>query len=52
MDMNEINENQDGLFIFVSIVGIVLFVALLMHAFGKRKKGYSGGMWTALFFAF
>ncbi len=52
MDMNEINENQDGLFIFVAIIGIVLFVALLMHAFDKRKKGDSGGMWTALFFAF
>lgn len=36
--MNEINENQDGLFIFVSIVGIVLFVALLVHAFDKHKK--------------
>lgn len=52
MDLNEINENQDGLFIFVSIVGIVLFVALLVHAFDKRKKGDSWGMWTALFFAF
>lgn len=50
--MNEINENQDGLFIFVSIVGIVLFVALLVHAFDKRKKGDNWGMWTALFFAF
>lgn len=39
MDLNEINENQDGLFIFVAIVGIVLFVALLVHAFDKRKKG-------------
>ena len=52
MDINEINENQDGLFIFVSIVGIVLFIALLMKAFEKRKKGDSGGMWIALFFAF
>ena len=50
--MNEINENQDGLFIFVSIVGIVLFVALLVKTFEKRKEGDSGGMWTALFFAF
>ena len=38
MDLNEINENQDGLFIFVSIVGIVLFVALLVKAFDKHKK--------------
>ena len=52
MDLNEINENQDGLFIFVSIVGIMLFVALLVHAFDKRKKGDNWGMWTALFFAF
>lgn len=52
MDLNEINENQDGLFIFVAIVGIVLFVALLVHAFDKRKKGDNWGMWTALFFAF
>ena len=52
MDLNEINANQDGLFIFVSIVGIVLFMALLVHAFDKRKKGDSAGMWTALFFAF
>ena len=52
MDLNEINENQDGLFIFVSIVGIVLFVALLVHAFDKRKKSDSWGMWTALFFVF
>lgn len=52
MDMNEINENQDGLFIFVSIVGIVLFVALLVKTFEKRKKGDSWEMWTALFFAF
>jgi hypothetical protein len=52
MDLNEINENQDGLFIFVSIVGIVLFIALLMKAFEKRKKGDNWGMWTALFFAF
>lgn len=52
MDMNEINENQDGLFIFVSIVGIVLFVALLVHAFDKHKKKDSVGMLTALFFAF
>ena len=50
--MNEINENQDGLFIFVSIVGIVLFVALFMKAFEKRKEGDSWGMWTTLFFAF
>ena len=50
--MNEINENQDGLFIFVSIVGIVLFVALLVHAFDKHKKKDSVGMLTALFFAF
>lgn len=52
MDLNEINEKQDGIFIFVSIVGIVLFIALLMKAFEKRKKGDSAGMWTALFFAF
>lgn len=52
MDLNEINENQDGLFIFVAIVGVVLFIALLMKAFEKRKKGDSGGMLTALFFAF
>jgi len=52
MDLNEINENQDGLFIFVAIVGIVLFVALLVHVFDKRKKGDNWGMWTALFFAF
>ena len=52
MDMNEINENQDGLFIFVSIVGIVLFVALLVHAFDKHKKKDSVGMLIALFFAF
>ena len=52
MDINEINEKQDGLFIFVAIVGIVLFVALLVHAFDKRKKGDNWGMWTALFFAF
>lgn len=52
MDMNEINENQDGLFIFVSIVGIVLFVALLVHAFDKHKKKDSIGMLIALFFAF
>ena len=50
--MNEINENQDGLFIFVSIVGIVLFVALLVHAFDKHKKKDSVGMLIALFFAF
>lgn len=52
MDLNEINENQDGLFIFVSIVGIILFVALLVHAFDKHKKRDIVGMWTALFFAF
>lgn len=52
MDLNEINEKQDGLFIFVAIVSIVLFVALLVHAFDKRKKGDNWGMWTALFFAF
>lgn len=52
MDLNEINENQDGLFIFVSIVGIVLFVALLVHAFDKHKKKDSVGMLIALFFAF
>ena len=52
MDMNEINENQDGLFIFVSIVGIVLFVALLVHVFDKHKKKDSVGMLIALFFAF
>ena len=50
--MNEINEKQDGILIFVSIIGIMLFIALLMKAFEKRKKGDSGGMWTALFFAF
>lgn len=50
--MNEINENQDGLFIFVSIVGIVLFVALLVHVFDKHKKKDSVGMLIALFFAF
>lgn len=38
MDLNEINEKQDGLFIFVAIVGIVLFVALLVHAFDQHKK--------------
>ena len=32
MDLNEINENQDGLFIFVAIVGIVLFMALLAQS--------------------
>lgn len=52
MDLNEINEKQDGLFIFVSIVGVVLFVALLVHAFDKHKKKDSVGMLTALFFAF
>lgn len=39
MDLNEINENQDGLFIFVAIIGIVLFVALLVKTFEKRKEG-------------
>ena len=52
MDLNEINENQDGLFIFVSIVGIVLFVALLVKTFEKRKEGDNIAMLTALFFAF
>ena len=52
MDLNEINEKQDGLFIFVAIVGIVLFVALLVHAFDKHKKKDSVGMLIALFFAF
>ena len=52
MDMNEINKNQDGIFIFVSIVGIVLFVTLLMKAFEKRKEGDSVTMLIALFFAF
>lgn len=52
MDLNEINENQDGLFIFVAIVGIVLFMALLVHAFDKHKKKDSVGMLIALFFAF
>lgn len=52
MDINEINEKQDGIFIFVSIVGIVLFVTLLMKAFEKRKEGDSVTMLTALFFAF
>jgi hypothetical protein len=52
MDLNEINEKQDGIFIFVSIVGIVLFIALLMKAFEKRKEGDGAAMLTALFFAF
>lgn len=52
MDLNEINENQDGLFIFVAIVGIVLFIALLMKAFEKRKEGDNVTMLIALFFAF
>ena len=50
--MNEINENQDGLFIFVAIIGIVLFVALLVKTFEKRKEGDNIAMLTALFFAF
>ena len=50
--MNEINENQDGLFIFVAIIGIVLFIALLMKAFEKHKEGDNVTMLTALFFAF
>ena len=52
MDLNEINENQDGLFIFVAIIGIVLFVALLVKTFEKRKEGDNIAMLTALFFAF
>lgn len=52
MGMNEINEKQDGILIFVSIVGIVLFVALLVHAFDQHKKRNNEVMLIALFFAF
>lgn len=52
MDMNEIDAKEDGALIFVSIVGIVLFIALLMKAFEKHKERDNEGMLTALFFAF
>jgi len=52
MDMNEIDAKQDGLFIFVSIVGIMLFIALLMKAAERHKEKDHEGMLTALFFAF
>lgn len=52
MDLNEINEKQDGIFIFVAIVGIVLFIALLMKAAERHKEKDHEGMLTALFFAF
>lgn len=52
MDMNEINEKQDGILIFVSIVGIMLFIALLMSAFDQHKKRNNEVMLIALFFAF
>lgn len=51
MDINEIDAKQDGLFIFVSIVGIVLFIVLIMKAFEKHKEKDYEGMLTALFFA-
>lgn len=50
MDMNEINEKQDGILIFVSIVGIMLFIALLMSAFDQHKKRNNEVMLIALFF--
>lgn len=50
--MNEINEKQDGILIFVSIVGIMLFMALLMSAFDQHKKRNNEVMLIALFFAF
>ena len=52
MDMSEIDAKGDGLFIFVSIVGIMLFMALLMKAAERHKEKDSEGMLTALFFAF
>lgn len=50
--MNEINEKQDGILIFVSIIGIMLFMALLMSAFDQHKKRNNEVMLIALFFAF
>lgn len=52
MSENEIAANQDGLFLFVSFVGFVLFIALLVKAFDKSKNRDIGGVATALFFAF
>lgn len=52
MDMNEINEKQDGILIFVSIVGIMLFIALLMSAFDQHKKRNNEVMLIALFLHF
>lgn len=51
MDMSEIDAKQDGLFIFVSIVGIVLFIALLMKAAERHKEKDNEGMLVVLFFA-
>lgn len=52
MDMNEINEKQDGLLIFISIIGIVLFITLLDKALNKYKKKDRELSLAALFFAF
>jgi hypothetical protein len=52
MSENEIAANQDGLFLFVSFVSFVLFIALLVKAFEKGKNRDIGGVATALFFAF
>ena len=52
MDMNEINEKQDGLLIFISIIGIVLFITLLDKALNEYKKKDRELSLAALFFAF
>lgn len=52
--LNKINSNDNGAFLFVSIVGIALFIILLMNAFEKSKKENrdNGDIATTLFFAF